>query len=155
MANFFSDQLTLLEKTSPSVYAKPADLIGRIRVAYFTYLTPATGMPTIGDIVALTKVPANSRVLAIRAVWQALTTGVGVSGADFGPANDNLGTGFTADYVAALNMNAAGNQVFVSIVDLLPNVVLYAVPKYICARVTGQQWAANSKVQGVVEYALD
>lgn len=156
MAFFNSDQLTNLEQTTPVVKLKPAELMGRVRVAYFTYTTPATGAPAIGDIVNMTKLPANSRALYLGLVWGALSTGVAIAGADWGVADDAAGTNISADFQTALNMDAAGSlNITPLVLDKIPNSTLYANIKYVVARVTGEAWATSTKVQGFVMYVLD
>lgn len=155
MANFYSDQMTNIRTGSPANWLKPADLKGRIRAAYFSYTTPGAGAPAVADFIALVPVPAGARVLRVSAVWEAMSSGAGTAGADFGPADDDSGLNFVNDYVAALNMDAAGNQHFVCVLDKLPNATPYAVAKVVCAKVTGEAWAVSKKLQGIVEYVQD
>lgn len=68
----------------PISLAKPNELGGRRRVAYFTYTTPAAGL-TNGDVLRATTLPKGARILGGRLAWEALgastTLSVGYEGA--------------------------------------------------------------------------
>src|SRR5437879_1293410 len=103
MANFYSDQLTNLEQTTPPVMSKPHELAGRVRIARFSYTTPSASAPGVGDIVAFTKLPIGAVVVDGALVWEALSSAGGTAGADWSLANDKLGTGIGTDFFTALN----------------------------------------------------
>ena len=154
MANFYSDQITNF-RASPKTFLKPSELAGRVRVAYFSYTTPSASAPAVADFVAMTKVPANSRVLSGQVVWEALSSAAGTAGADWGQATDDAGTSFAADFVSALNMDAAGAQVFTAVIDKIPLATPYTSERYLLAKVTGEAWATTKKVQGFFTYVID
>jgi hypothetical protein len=153
MATFYSTQITNF-RAVPKVMGKPSELAGRVRTAYFDYVTPASSAPAVGEYVILTKVPANARVLDGVVAFEAMSSGGGTAGADFGPAADDAGTSFAADYGTAINMDAAGSSRLTPAVDKLPSLV-YTAEKYICAKVTGEAWAVSKKVQGCFTYVVD
>ena len=154
MASFYSDQVTNMRAT-PRVLVRPTDLQGRVRVAYWTYTTPAASAPAIADFVTTTLLPANARELNMMAQWEAMSSGAGTAGADHGPATDDQGTGFANDYVAALNMDAAGFKVFDAVLDKLPRATVSTSLKYVAAKVTGEALATTKKYQGFISYVID
>ena len=154
MAVFKSDQITNIDSV-PVKKLKPSDLAGRVRTAYFSYTTPAAGAPAVADLVILTKVPADARILDMLLVWEALSSGAGAAGADLGLATDNAGTGFVADFAAALSLDAAGVKRLDPVIDKLPTAAPASTERFVVAKVTGEAWAASKKVQGWVEYVVD
>ncbi len=155
MANFYSDQVANFENSSPRVMVKPHELRGRVRIARWSYTTPAASAPAVGDYIALTKLPAQAVVINVRAVWEAMSSGAGTAGADYGVADDKNGTNFAADFTSALNMDAAGFKSFDSVIDKLPSVTPYTAERWVCAKVTGEAFATTKKFQGFVEYVVD
>lgn len=154
MANFYSTQITNL-RAKPVTFLKPSELVGRLRVAYWSYTTPASGAPGIADFIALTKLPKDGREIAISAVWEAMSSGAGTAGADFGVATDDAGASFAADYATALNMDAAGFKHFDAVIDKLPRATPLTAERWVHAKVTGEALAVSKKLQGHVLYVVD
>lgn len=154
MANFYSDQITNF-RASPKTFLKPSELHGRARIARFTYTTPSASAPGVADLVAMTKVPKDSSVIAGWIAWEALSSGAGTAGADWGQATDDQGAGFAADFAAAVNMDSAGGQAFTPAVDKIPVATPYTSERYLFAKVTGEAWATTKKVQGAFIYVID
>lgn len=153
MANFYSDQITQQDITKPVAMLKPTDLQGRVRCALWTFTTPASSAPAVGEYVALCKLPANARITSVHQIWEAMSSGAGTAGADIGTATDNLGTGFAAA-ISAQNMDSAGNA-NIPVLDKWPAGTPATSAAYLCAKVTGEAWATTKKYQGCVFYVVD
>ncbi len=62
MTTFYSDQVTN-QIAVPVAPIKTNELEGRVRIAYFSYSSPATGMPVATELIHLCKLPIGARVL--------------------------------------------------------------------------------------------
>jgi hypothetical protein len=102
MATIQATQATKIANASLGTYAPllPGELGGRLRVAYFSHTTTASGNGTVvGDIIQLTKLPARSRVVDFAFLCE-----------DIGAATATLGIGDTGDsdrLVSAIAISAA------------------------------------------------
>lgn len=157
MATVKSDIVTLLDSTDASKkIVDPSLAGGKLRAYPFSYDTGASG-PATGDVIQLVEVPASSRVLAIYVVHEAMTSAGGVAGADFGDSGD-------ADrFVTALDMDAASAGKFLALRHEDANLAdktlgigyRYASATRIEAKVTGEAWAANKRLDGFVVVSVE
>lgn len=152
---FYSDQITDVDQSTPARLVKPNELRGRARTYYFSYKTPASGAPAVGEVVQLVKVPKGARVLGLYLNWEALTSAGGTAGADIGDGGD-------ADrFIAALNMDAAGEKAQGFRLDnsarepALGFGYEYTVEDTIDATVTGEAWAISKYVRGYFIAVID
>lgn len=156
MATVKSDVVTNLDTTNPSTNVLQASLLhGDVRSAYFSYDTGAAG-PAVADVIQLVQVPAGARVLAIWVVYEAMSSAGGTAGADFGDSGD-------ADrFVTALDMDAASTGKFLllrqedaaSDAKTLGIGYKYSAVTRIEAKVTGEAWAVNKRIDGFVLYVV-
>lgn len=145
MATFYSDQRTNA-LANPPVAIDPVYASKVVRLEW-TYTTPASGAPAVGDYVELVKLPKGARVLGGKVICEALSSGAGTAGADIGYS------GADTRYAAALNLDAAAQADFGNTIALNYGDVL-ADEKVLRAKVTGEAWAVSKKVYGYVEYML-
>jgi hypothetical protein len=154
MANFFSDQITKLDQTVPKQLVQANEFGGRMRIAYFTYKTPAAGMPTVADVIQLVRLPKGARVLEYYRNGEAMTTAGAAAGASIGTAASATAFVTTDNYDAAFNGFAVLN-----FDPTVPPVTGYGVELLaettIIATVTGEQWAASKVIRGHFGYVLD
>ncbi len=155
MATVQSYQIQDLD-TIPQKNLMPSELAGRVRTAYFSFDTGASG-PAVNDVIELVKVPKGARILSIYLNWEAMSSGAGTAGADIGDSGD------PDRFVTALNMDAAGSG-FVSLrLDGTNGLrepafgfgYQYPAESRITATVTGEAWAANASLRGFVSYVVD
>jgi hypothetical protein len=154
MADFYSEQITKSDQTTPAVFLDPTDLGGRERVARFDFKTPASSAPAVGENIYLARLPAGARVLAIYANWEAMSSAAGTAGADFGDAGDD------DRFITALNMDAAGSGFQALRLDATATPALgygykYAAATLVKAKVTGEAWAVSKYLRGHVVYVVD
>ena len=155
MATVYSEQITDIDRTTPAVMLKSNEQKGRVRVAYFSYKTPASGAPAVADVVQLVKVQKGARILQLYRNNEALSSGAGTAGADIGDGGD-------ADrFVAALDMDAAGSGLVTLRLDnsarepTLGYGYEYTAEDTIDFTVTGEAFAVSKYVRGHVLYVLD
>jgi len=147
MATFYSDSRAN-DVAVPAVPNKPYNQIGRVRRAYWTYTTPSSGMPTVGDYIELVTVPVGAVIMQIVTAAEAMSTGGGTAGFDIGYS------GADTRYGMAIDVDAAGQDITGHTIALNHGDVL-TQDQVIRARVTGEQWAASKKFYGYVEYLKD
>lgn len=104
MATFYSVEETKLNSLPAGNYLlDPRDLVGRVRLAYFSYTVPASSGPGSTDTLVLCRVPNLARIIAGTLVVSALGTSCAAS---IGYA------GATTRYGSALAVAAAGATAF-------------------------------------------
>ena len=151
---FYSEQIAKLDNTVPRIKLPAKEGYGRLRHIYFSYKTPAASMPTVADVVQLCRIPIGARLAGLFVANEALSTGAGAAGADFGDSGD-------ADrIVAALSLDAAGGAYVIPRIDtnLVPVLGVgyeYTAETVLTATVTGEQWAASKYVRGFVVVSVD
>jgi hypothetical protein len=157
MATVKSDVVTLLDSTDPSKAKVESNLLhGTLRVAAFSFDSGAAG-PAVADIVQLVVFPIGSRVLAIYVAHDAMSSGAGTAGADFGDSDD------VDRYVAALDMDAASTGKWLALrqedANLADKVLGIGFKntkvRRLDAKVTGEAWAANKRLDGFVVYSVE
>ena len=74
----------------PISLAKPNELGGRVRIAYFSYTTPSAGL-TNGDVIRATTLPKGARIIEGRLAWEALGASTTLSVGYTGSATRYLG----------------------------------------------------------------
>lgn len=156
MATVKSFQVTDID-AKPAVKLGPSELAGRSRKAHFSFDTGASG-PAVGDIVELVELPEGARVLGISMGWEAMSSGAGTAGADYGDSGD-------ADrFITALNMEAASDYqpraLRVDGTNALREPAFgvgfkYSAKTRVTATVTGEAWANNATLRGTVDYQID
>lgn len=158
MANVNSIEYQKIVDTQAGTYTplQANQLGGRARIATFRYKTAGGGGPAVGDTVSLTKVPKGARVLGIWVQWEAMSSGAGTAGADFGDSGD------PDRFVAAENLDAAGTGKWLALrtdntadVPVLGQNFEYTAETVIQAKVTGEAWAAAKYITGYIVYAVD
>lgn len=147
MSTFKSDQRTN-ETAVPPVSIKPYEREGRVRVASWTYTTPASSAPGTSDTVELVRLPAGAKILGGKTACEALSSAGGTAGVSIGY------TGATTRYASSMDLDAAGEDVFANTIALNYGDVLTA-EKVIIATPTGETWAVDSKFYGHILYAID
>lgn len=141
-----SDQITNITAIPP-VKTRTSEMGGRVRVAYFSFTTPAGGV-AIADTVQLCVIPKGARILGGEAKFEAMSTGAGA-------ATVELGDGTTAaKYLAATSVDAAGKAAFADTVALNYGELLTS-ELTLTATASVEAWAAAKKLYGHVLYALD
>lgn len=157
MATVKSDVVTLLDGLNPSTNVLESSLKhGVVRLAAFSYATGVAG-PAVGDVIQLVKVPAGARIFGIYLVYDAMSSGVGIAGADYGDS------GVAGRFALALDMDAASTGRFLPIrdenADLMAKTLgmgyKYPSASIISATVTGEAWAANKRLSGYVLYSTE
>ena len=155
MATVKSYQVTDKD-ASPKVMLKPNEGYARARALWFSFDTGAAG-PAVGDVIQLVTVPAKARVLGIYANWEAMSSGAGVAGGDFGDGGD------PDRFITALSMDAAGSGFQALRLDgtnglrepALGVGYEYTIEDTVDITVTGEAWAANAMLRGFVLIARD
>lgn len=157
MATVKSDVVTNLDSTNPAVNVIDVTLKhGRLRLAAFSYDTGASG-PATSDVIQLVKVPKGARIFGIYIMHDAMTSGAGTAGADYGDGGD------VDRFVAARDMDAANTGVWLPLRQEDANLdaktlgfgYKYADADTVDAVVTGEAWAANKRLDGFVLYSTD
>jgi len=129
----------------PISLAKPNELGGRIRVAYFSYTTPAAGL-TNGDVIRAFTLPKGARIISGRLAWEALgastTLSVGYSGS-------------ATRYLGATSSASAGGADLANTVALNHGDELSA-SQVILVTLGGANTSASAlNIRGSLEYVVD
>lgn len=146
MAEHKSDQIAGQDAT-PATLPKANELHGRVRVAYWSFTTPAGGV-AINDTVRLARLPQGARVLGGHFTAEAMTSGGGA-------ATVSIGINGAADrYLEATSVDAAvaaafGDSIARNFGDER------AAETDIVATATVEAWAAAKRFDGYVFYAVD
>lgn len=143
MANVYSVEYSKLVATPPKKLAT-TELGGRLRIGSWKYVVPA-GNQAINDLIFCTRIPAGSRLISGRAVWEAMSTGGAA-------ASVQIGDGTTANrFLDTTSVDAAGNSSFLDQI-VLDNLADITVDTDIIAKVLTEAWAATKKFYGHVIY---
>lgn len=132
----------------PRKNLKPNELGGRIRIAFWTFTTGSVTAPDVNDTIDLVTLPKGARILGGQTVNEAMSSAGGTAGVSIGIA------GAAAKYASALDLDAAGSDLFANTIALNYGEVLAAETKII-ATVTGEAWATSKKFYGHILYAVD
>lgn len=146
MAVHKSDQITNLDAT-PRQQIKTNEWNGRVRVAYWSFATPA-GTVAVNDTIELVKLPKGARILHGRAFWEAMSSGAGDASVQIGVS------GTAGKYLGTTSVDAAGSAVFADTVALNSGEELAADTTIIATALT-EAWAAGKKFNGYVLYVVD
>ena len=154
MAFLNSDQMTSL-LAAPPKRVQPNDLIGRVRIARWSFTVPAGGVP-INDVIRLTKIPKGARIVGGREFHSAMSTGAGAATVEIGTyADDGVDTLLDVDaFLAATSVDAAGQT------DIANTLVLGALDQLaqdviVGAKATVEAWAAAGSFEGYLLYVTD
>ena len=120
------------------------DWSGRVRVAYWSYTTPAGGL-TVNDTIKLTRLPAKAKVLKGRVNFGAMGTN---ATADIGISGD------ANKYASAINVASLGQADFAN-TEALNAGKDTAAAEDVIATVTGANWAASREFNGYILYTID
>lgn len=146
MAEHKSDQITGLE-TVPVALPQTNTLHGRVRVAYWSFTTPAGGV-AIGDTVKLVRLPKGCRLLAGRFTAEAMSTGAGAASVTIGVS------GSAARYLEATSIDAAAAGDFAD--TLARNFGDERTAETdVIATASVEAWAASKRFDGWIAYAVD
>lgn len=163
MATQYSQQQAQLN-SQERTFLKPVEQDGRVRIAAWNFNTTddATALAE-NDVIVLCKIPKGSRILRIRAWWEAMganqTADIGIMGADGSGTYNTAGTSDDTDFftTASLNVAAAGegdagvlqedNPGYITEKD----VFITATPIDTSAATA---WAADKDFDGFVEYVV-
>jgi hypothetical protein len=111
-----------------------------------TYTVPAGGQ-AVGDIIRLVILQPGAVVVDFWYGWEAMSSGAGTAGADFGITGDGQ------RYLTALNMDAAGEKRAAWVLSKMPDrtPVPQGTDTFFIATVTGETWTAGKTLQGHIE----
>lgn len=146
MAVHKSVQITNLDSV-PAKFLKPNEWVGRVRIAYWTFETPAGGV-AINDTIELVKLPDGARILHGRVMFDAMSTGAGVATASIGVS------GTAAKYLEASSVDAAGSLDFANTLGRNQGDELVGATTII-ATATVEAWAAAQTFNGYLLYVRD
>ncbi len=148
MPEHYSTQITKINSV-PIQFLPAIDQGGRVRIAFFEFTTPATGV-AINDTIQLCKVPKGSRILGGAFANEAMSTAGGAAGV-------SLGDGTTADkYLAETSVDAASTDLVWFAKTIAKNFgETLAAELTLTATALTEAWAAAKKLWGFVLYALD
>lgn len=141
--NTKSDQVTKIDSVDFDML-KPNESFGRVRMAFFSVSTPASGNAD-GDTYDLCEIPKGARVIGGRTACEAMGASVVMA----------IGiTGTLSKYGSAIDVAAAGMDDFAHTIALNFGVETTAKERLI-ATLSGAAPAASKKLWGYVEYVLD
>lgn len=146
MAEHKSDQITG-QDAMPASLAKPNSLHGRVRVAYWSFMTPAGGV-AIGDTVKLVRLPKGARVLSGRFTAEAMSSGAGAATLSIGVS------GAATRYLEATSVNAATAGGFADTIARNFGDERTGETDVI-ATASVEAWAAAKRLDGWIAYAVD
>lgn len=146
MATVYSDQITKNDQTVPRKF-NDANTRGWKATLYFSYTTPASGAPAVGDYIELVKIPDNARILGGKIVAEAMSSGAGTATLDIGYS------GADTRYAAALDVDAAGVDEFGHTIALNFGDVISGETT-LRAKVGGEALAVSKKLYGYVDVLL-
>jgi len=138
----------------------PNQMGGRVRMAYFTYTTPATTGVTDGQNIGVAVIPKGARILGGKLECEAMGTTAAV---DIGlKGNDNTGyidaDDSVADdddlFLAAGDISSAASLTFA---DTIARNYGYETEKEVVLVLTAEtaNWAAEKDLYGHIEYVVD
>lgn len=132
--------------SSPLMTSSPPSMThGRVRIAYFNFVNPASSPPAAGDAIQLCRVPAGARVVQTCLIWDAQTA----------TATMSLGiSGAVAKYMAAQTLTSAGVKFGPTITAELVDAV-EAADRIVLGTFATAGGAANARIAGWVMYVLD
>jgi len=146
MAEHKSDQIAGQDAT-PVVLPRANELHGRVRVAYWSFVTPAGGV-AVADTVTLVRLPRGARVLGGRFTAEAMSSGAG-------DATMEIGTeAAPARYLEATSVDAAAAGDFADSIARAFGDQLAAETDVI-ATASVEAWAAARRLDGWIAYAVD
>lgn len=146
MAEHKSDQITNLD-SAPPVLPKANESHGRVRIAYWSFTTPAGGV-AINDTVRLVHLPKGARILGGHFVSEDMSSGGAAATVTIGTAGD------AARYLEATSVDAVTSGDFADTVARnFGDEVSGEID--ILATATVEAWAAAKSFQGRVFYAVD
>lgn len=146
MATVYSDQITKNDQTVPRKY-NDANTRGASVKLFFSYTTPASSAPAVGDYIELVKIPDNARVVGGKVVAEAMSSGAGTAGVSIGYS------GADTRYGSALNIDAAATVEFANTIALNFGDVVSGETT-LRALVTGEALAVSKKLYGYIEVLL-
>lgn len=154
MAIHYSNQVTRVDQSpaAPS-HVQANEWGGRLRVAYWFFKTPSTGV-AVNDVIELVKVPKGARILAIYLANGAMSTGAGTALVHVGDyeAPQRFATSHSIDATRAEFMPLRHDTVFPPTLGLGYE---YQAETTITATADGEAWAANVPFLGFIIYAVD
>lgn len=154
----FSDQMTKVTGVDYQ-QLKPTELYGRKRSSFFTYTSTALAA---GSRIAVTKLPANARILGgywlLSATLGASTTlSVGLAGLNNNGYYDDTGTPAADSDTLLLGATASTGTTKVEFANTvaLKNGYITTKEVYLVLATAGATLTAGVTVQGEVEYVVD
>lgn len=146
MVAYNSAQMAVLAEHPPGRLTA-RDAHGTVRMAWFSYTTPAGGC-AVDDTIALCRVPRGARLLGGHYTAEAMSSGAGDAAVKFGD-------GTTADkYLGSTTVDAAAAGSFNDTVARALGSTLSA-DLVLTATVTGEAWAAGKLLSGYLQYVTD
>jgi len=138
----------------------PNQMGGRVRMAYFTYTTPATTGVTDGQNIGMCVIPKGARVLGGKIIGEAMAgsaaVDIGLAGNDGSGYIDAAGSVEDDDdlFLAAGDVSSAFALTFA---DTIARNYGYETEKEVILVATAEtdDWAAEKDVYGHVEYVVD
>lgn len=146
MAEYKSDQIAGLDAV-PVQLPKANARHGRVRVAYWSFTTPAGGI-NVSDTVTLVRLPQGCRVLGGRLTAEAMSSAGGTATVSVGISGD------AARYLEATDVDAAAASDFADTVARAFGDERAAETDVI-ATAGGEPWAAGQRLDGWIAYAVD
>lgn len=138
---------------------KPNELHGRVRIARFSYTTPASVGVTDGQNIALCRLPKGARVIGAFMEFEAMGTGadldLGLMAVDGTGVIDEDATSDSETFFAdGLDVAAAGN---LHTDEILATNYGYELQKecYVVATADTANWDAEKDLVGHIEYVVD
>ena len=146
MASFYSTQMALILGNTVPDKIKMQER-GVMRVARWTYTTPASGAPGTSDTLYVCRLPLGAILLGGKTAAEAMSSAGGTAGYDIGYA------GATNRYGNDIDIDAAGEDFFGNTIALNYMDELTAEQDIIVTP-TGETWAVSSKFYGEFHYML-
>lgn len=146
MAEHVSEQLALVESIPPRLPGANASH-GRLRLAYWSFVTPAGGV-AVEDSVRLVRLPRGARVVGGRFSADAMSTGAEAASVSIGVAGD------TGRFLETTSVDTATSGGFADGPGRDFGAVMNEETELV-AHASVEAWAGGKVFSGVVLYAVD